>query len=79
VFLVVVPGACCPNGTERGCPTRSSQDCQMAHEIPRGLGLSNVLRLRQPRSAVSKMIWATRPLDVPWMCPQQPGTPEITL
>jgi hypothetical protein len=24
-------------------------------------GVSNVLRLRQPRSAVSKMIWATRP------------------
>jgi len=39
-----------PNGMERGCPTRSSQDCQRTREIPRVLGLSNVLRLRQPRS-----------------------------
>ena len=25
-----VSRACCPNGTERRCPTRSSQDCQMS-------------------------------------------------
>jgi hypothetical protein len=44
-----------------GVPTRSSPDCQRSVRIPRVLGLLNVLRLRQPRSAVSKMIWTTRP------------------
>jgi hypothetical protein len=37
---------------ERGCPTRSSQDCR-TNEIPQVVGLSSVLRLRQPRSGGS--------------------------
>jgi hypothetical protein len=32
------------------------------------LGLSNVLRLSQPCSAVSQTIWATRPIGEPRRC-----------
>ncbi len=45
--------ACCPNGTERGCPTRSSQKGQMSAQNSTGFGVSNVLQLGQPRSAPS--------------------------
>ena len=31
--------ACCPNGTERGCPTRSHQDCQMSARNSMGFGV----------------------------------------
>jgi hypothetical protein len=45
------------------------------------LELSNVLRLRQPRSAVFKPIWATRPQDAPsntfsWVILLLAGMPE---
>jgi hypothetical protein len=43
-------------GTDRGCPTRSSLDCQMSARNSTGLELSNVLRLRQPRSAVFNLL-----------------------
>jgi hypothetical protein len=32
-------GACCPNGTERGCPTRSNPDCQMSARNSTGFGV----------------------------------------
>src|SRR5450759_4846016 len=31
--------ACCPNGTERGCPTRSSLDCRMSARNSTGFGV----------------------------------------
>jgi hypothetical protein len=31
--------ACCPNGMERGCPTRSDPDCQMSARNSAGLGV----------------------------------------
>jgi hypothetical protein len=31
--------ACCPNGMERGCPTRSDPDCQMSARNSTGLGV----------------------------------------
>jgi hypothetical protein len=43
-------GALARFSPERGCPTRSSQDCQMSAPNPTVLELSNVLRLGQPRS-----------------------------
>jgi hypothetical protein len=56
--------------TERsaGVHPAAARIAKRMHEIPRVLGLSNVLRLSQPCSAVSQTIWATRPIGEPRRC-----------
>jgi hypothetical protein len=43
------------DGTERGCPTRSSLNGQMSAQNNLNFRLSDMLRLGQPRSAVTNL------------------------
>ena len=54
-------GACCPNRTGARVSHPQQPGLPTSARNSTSFGPSNMLRLRQPRSAVSKMIWATCP------------------